>query len=254
MIDIPYAAWPDCLELPISKSGSSHLTKIEPWTTEIKLFGSNLIYSRRKKQRRLYMSINSERVMKCTQNRKLVLMDIMGGKCALCGFDKFPEALEFHHVDPSTKEFVLSGSYLSRALPTQYSELRKCIMLCSNCHKGVHAGHYKVPENWHSYFDEEKAQYYLNEQKPKEWKCQRCGKPVYKGSTLCVECNKISAQTINRPTRQELKNLIRTLSFISIGTKYNVSDNAIRKWCKSMGLPTKKTEIMAMSEEEWDLI
>lgn len=200
------------------------------------------------------MSINSERVMKCTQNRKLVLMDIMGGKCVLCGFDKFPEALEFHHIDPSTKEFVLSGSYLSRALSTQYAELRKCVMVCSNCHRGIHAGYYEIPKDWQNYFDEEKAQYYLDEQKPKEWKCQQCGKPVYRGSELCVECNKVAAQTIDRPTRQELKNLIRTLPFTSIGTKYKVSDNAIRKWCKAMGLPTKKTEIMAMSEEEWNLI
>jgi hypothetical protein len=40
----------------------------------------------------------------------------MGNKCLLCGFNKFPEALEFHHVNPEEKEFQLSGSTLSRSL------------------------------------------------------------------------------------------------------------------------------------------
>lgn len=200
------------------------------------------------------MSVNSKRVMKCTQNRKLVLMDIMGNKCSLCGFDKFPEALEFHHVDPSTKEFPLSGSYLSRTLTTQYNEMRKCIMLCSNCHRGVHAGYYEIPQNWQEYFNEEKAQSYLQDQESKKWICQKCGKSIFRGSTLCVDCNKLEAQITERPDRQELKKLIRTLPFTAIGNQYKVSDNAIRKWCKAVGLPTKKTDIMSMSDEEWDLI
>lgn len=54
-----------------------------------------------------------------------------------------------------------------------------------------------------------------------------------------------------RPERTELKELIRNLPFTKIGEKYNVTDNTIRKWCKNYGLPTKKTEIKAMTDEEW---
>lgn len=48
--------------------------------------------------------------------------------------------------------------------------------------------------------------------------------------------------------------MIRKESFLCIGRRYNVSDNAIRKWCKAMNLPIKKTEIKQYSNEEWSNI
>jgi hypothetical protein len=48
--------------------------------------------------------------------------------------------------------------------------------------------------------------------------------------------------------------LIRTSSFLQIGRIYNVSDNAIRKWCKAANLPSKATEIKQYSDEEWEKI
>lgn len=57
-----------------------------------------------------------------------------------------------------------------------------------------------------------------------------------------------------RPTREELKNLIRNYPFTKIGERYGVSDNAIRKWCDSENLPRKSKEIKSYSDEEWDLI
>lgn len=48
--------------------------------------------------------------------------------------------------------------------------------------------------------------------------------------------------------------MIRTDSFVSIGKKYCVSDNAIRKWCKTYNLPSKKSEINNYSDEEWEKI
>lgn len=44
------------------------------------------------------------------------------------------------------------------------------------------------------------------------------------------------------------------MSFIQIGKKYNVSDNAIRKWCATENLPTKKTYISSLSDKEWQEI
>ena len=32
-------------------------------------------------------------------------------------------------------------------------------------------------------------------------------------------------------------------SFLAVGRKYGVSDNAIRKWCKAYDIPTKKDEL-----------
>jgi len=48
--------------------------------------------------------------------------------------------------------------------------------------------------------------------------------------------------------------MIRTESFLSIGKRFEVSDNAIRKWCVRYNLPKTKKEILNFSDEEWKLI
>ena len=55
-------------------------------------------------------------------------------------------------------------------------------------------------------------------------------------------------------TREELKQLIRTQTFVSIGQQFNMSDNAIRKWCIKYNLPSKKKDISPYSDEEWEKI
>lgn len=89
-------------------------------------------------------------------------------------------------------------------------------------------------------------------------KCPKCGKPIGKKSTLCVDCTnaeKLMTALENRPvSRDELKNLIRTTSFVDIGKRYNCSDNAIRKWCDKFNLPRTKKEINSYSEDEWSSI
>lgn len=59
---------------------------------------------------------------------------------------------------------------------------------------------------------------------------------------------------VERPNRQRLKELIRTMPFTQIGKMYNVTDSAIRKWCDFENLPRKKSEINSYSDEEWNLI
>jgi hypothetical protein len=58
-------------------------------------------------------------------------------KCVNCGFNN-PAALDFHHEDPSTKEgsvhTYISGGQFAKA----YEELKKCIVLCANCHRIHH--------------------------------------------------------------------------------------------------------------------
>lgn len=48
--------------------------------------------------------------------------------------------------------------------------------------------------------------------------------------------------------------MIRSKPFTTLAKEFGVSDNAIRKWCKSENLPYKKTEIKNYSDEEWRLI
>ena len=64
----------------------------------------------------------------------------------------------------------------------------------------------------------------------------------------------INQRIVDRPTREELKKLIREVPFIQIGKIYGVSDNSIRKWCDFEKLPRTKKAINSYSDEEWELI
>ena len=81
-----------------------------------------------------------------------------------------------------------------------------------------------------------------------------CGIEILPKSTRCDKCNKFLLRKVERPSREELKNLIRNQSFLSIGKQFGVSDDCIRKWCKSENLPYKVKEIKQYSNEEWNEI
>lgn len=86
--------------------------------------------------------------------------------------------------------------------------------------------------------------------------CKNCGKELSdKTATLCRECYSISQRKVKeRPSREELKDMIRTLPFVQIGLKYGVNDNTIRKWCKKVNLPFRSREIKQFSDDEWERI
>ena len=96
--------------------------------------------------------------------------------------------------------------------------------------------------------------YPLRKNKKEKNFCIDCGVEILSTSTRCDSCNHKLQRVSERPTREELKNLIRTESFLQIGREYKVSDNTIRKWCMAENLPTKKREINSYSDEEWELI
>lgn len=85
--------------------------------------------------------------------------------------------------------------------------------------------------------------------------CILCNKEIISyQSKYCVECGHKIQRKSERPNRDELKQLIRTMPFTKIGEKFGVSDNAIRKWCDKYNLPRTKKEINTYSDKEWDLL
>lgn len=84
--------------------------------------------------------------------------------------------------------------------------------------------------------------------------CKNCGCEISSEAEYCVPCNNLLKRKVERPSREELKRLIRTESFLEIGRKYKVTDNAIRKWCDMEHLPRRKSDIMKYTNEEWEQI
>ena len=70
------------------------------------------------------------------RNRKIKesLVKENGGKCQVCGYNRCVAALDFHHSNPNTKENQIKDLSLKLAR----KEIKKCILVCSNCHKEIH--------------------------------------------------------------------------------------------------------------------
>ncbi|MFA7289203.1 MAG: hypothetical protein WC055_10025 [Melioribacteraceae bacterium] len=73
------------------------------------------------------------------RNLKKQCIKYKGGKCIVCNYDKYDGALEFHHLIPEEKDFTI-GQYKNRSFENLKSELDKCVLLCSNCHREVEGG------------------------------------------------------------------------------------------------------------------
>lgn len=71
--------------------------------------------------------------------RKRELLEIAGGRCSQCGYDRNLAALTWHHLDPTLKRFSLDLRSLSnRSAAEIETEVLKCIVLCANCHAERH--------------------------------------------------------------------------------------------------------------------
>ena len=62
------------------------------------------------------------------EERKKLLIEMLGGKCESCGTTK---NLQFDHIDPTTKSFSIAKKYMC---PIVFEEVKKCQLLCFNCH------------------------------------------------------------------------------------------------------------------------
>jgi len=72
--------------------------------------------------------------------KKTELVKTFGGKCKICGYNRYIGALDFHHLDPSKKKFSLSVKGLCYSWKIILQEAKKCVILCKNCHTEVENG------------------------------------------------------------------------------------------------------------------
>lgn len=175
---------------------------------------------------------------------KEYLAAAFGGSCTICGYNKTITALDYHHIDPTKKEMLLSvacsnGTSWKKII----QEARKCTMVCCRCHREIHAGVTKLPENCvrfnEDYCDIIKLQ-------TKEFdQCPVCGNEKNKKQKFCSSaCFKQSSRKFE-VSKEELENLIKNNTYTYVGDMFGVSNNAIKKRCKSLGiyLPPRKMQV-----------
>lgn len=159
------------------------------------------------------------------------LLEKVNYRCELCGWDKINPItnkcpLEIHHKD---------GNYMNNSLDNLQ-------VLCPNCHS--------LTSNYKALNKDGREDRIVNRKNY----CIDCGKEITQDALRCVSCSNKARVKMKPLTREELKEKIRILPFTKIAEEQNVSDNAIRKWCTSYNLPSKKKDINAYSDEEWDLL
>ena len=66
--------------------------------------------------------------------------------------------------------------------------------------------------------------------------CSDCGRKVGRSAKRCEECAHKAQRRVERPTREQLIADVGNMTMVSIGQKYGVSDNAVKKWMRAMGL------------------
>lgn len=205
---------------------------------------------------------NIDRVTLRRQKVKRELIQYKGGKCEICGYDKCDRALQFHHIDPSSKSFGISSDGHTRGIKELKKEADKCILVCANCHAEIHDKEYResVKEREDRMRDckretaidriEDKESFFkkLEQHYPK---LQLCKEYSIAPSVLYrflrknnlwydeVEHAKIDKDKL-------LSELIEYKNFTKVGSFYNLSDNGLRRRCRNLNIPSTHKEL-----EEW---
>lgn len=174
------------------------------------------------------MSKNSEAVIRTQQRNKLRAVEYLGGKCSICNYNKCLAALDFHHLDPLIKESSPTHAIHCWSWERAKIELDKCILVCSNCHREIHHGMHEI-KSLQKYFRLEICKI-----------CPVCNEEFItknEEQILCSpRCSQIYRQKLNRPTKDELFELVWLKPTTHIAKQYGVSGKAIEKWCKNYGI------------------
>lgn len=177
---------------------------------------------------------------------KIALVKAFGSKCQRCGEEHSVGVFDFHHLNPNEKSFSLGSGSTTRAKSSYAEEAKKCVMLCANCHRYVENDGVDVSDLVCA-FDEKVYYDTIDELTSKQ-------KAIVEQRQEQREILKVEKPLMYKPTREQLKMDIRSMPMVQVGSKYLVSDNAVRKWCKSYNLPARVCDIKKYSDEEWENI
>lgn len=157
---------------------------------------------------------------------RLVKCGLLKEECSICGLGK----------EWNGKKITLVLDHINGK--HNDNRIKNLRLLCPNCHSQTETFAGK---------NLQRTIYYCK---------YKCGKRVLKSNTSCFECKERirkegdikRRKVINRPTKEELLELIKNHSFVEIGKQFNVSDNAVRKWCILYGLPYLYKDVKLLKE------
>ena len=98
-------------------------------------------------KRKLDPKVNVERVTIWRRKVKAILVEALGGKCQLCGYDRLPVGFDFHHHFGPKLYSISSMISNIRRTDLILEEASKCVLLCANCHREVHEGVSNIPDD-----------------------------------------------------------------------------------------------------------
>ena len=185
--------------------------------------------------------------------KKILAVQYKGGECKKCGYNKHYSIMHFHHLDPSTKDYTWN-KLRQKSWDDIKAELDKCSLLCSRCHGETHIEDHiyaaldldgktleEIVAEGEFIFEHKPLKKIMAEslekrlmvcpQCEKEFASKHCG-----GSYCSPDCSQLAQHRADRPSAEELQKMIDEMSWVAIGRKYKVSDNAIRKWARQYGL------------------
>jgi hypothetical protein len=81
----------------------------------------------------------ADAVTKRHRKIRAMLIAEAGGRCAVCGYSRCKLNLHFHHVDPREKLFEMTMAR-GKSEAAYRAEMRKCALVCANCHGEIEAG------------------------------------------------------------------------------------------------------------------
>lgn len=155
----------------------------------------------------------------------------MGGCCNNCGYNKCSAALVLHHINPEEKDFSISGLRASpKNIGSIIEELKKCVLLCSNCHAEAHYNGLIVKDN---IFDESKIE--LHKIDKNETYCPVCNNIKLSCNITCSkQCAAKLSNKIDWDSIDIFKLIDEKGSIVKAASYLGCSDMSVRKRLKKL--------------------
>ena len=93
--------------------------------------------------RRTYADRREELIRAVAKRRrrlKTLAIAYKGGRCQVCGYNKYQGALDLHHLNHAEKGFGIADKGYTRSWGKVKAELDKCVLVCANCHREIEGG------------------------------------------------------------------------------------------------------------------